>query len=143
VAQEELKLDDLSLSTAEALTAAVVADGTLAAIYMGLAPDESTGQLQDTLFFTSRPLDMPDRMPAPLPTLMPTPLPTATVTPTPGPSPTPTVVFSTEVSEETGPLTPYIASGPLTGLILGLMPAGLLVLVVFLIGIRWVRASRS
>jgi hypothetical protein len=144
LAQEELKMDGLVLSTAEALTAAIASDGSLAAIYMGQISDEASEQLQDTLFFASRPLDLPDTMPTPLPTLMPTPLPTATVTPTPGPLPTPTVVFSTELNnEQMSPLMPIVGSSRWGGLVVGLIPAALLVLLVFLVGIWLVRAGRN
>jgi hypothetical protein len=141
--QEELIMGDLALSRPGALTAAVAADDSLAAIYTGLVPDKVSGQLQDRLSFASRPLDAPEIVPTPLPTLIPTPLPTATSTPTPGPSPTPPVAFSTGASEATGLLTPFFARVPQAGVVFGLIPAGLLVLIVFLIGLRSVRADRK
>jgi hypothetical protein len=141
--QEELIMGDQALSRPGALTAAVAADGSLAAIYTGLVPDKVSGLLQDRLSFASRPLDAPEIVPTPLPTLIPTPLPTATSTPTPGPSPTPPVAFSTGAGEATGLLTPFFARIPQAGVVFGLIPAGLLVLIVFLIGLRSVRADRK
>jgi hypothetical protein len=113
-----------------ALSAAIAADGSLGVVY-GLAAEENS------LFFTSRPLEWPSILPTPLPTWTPTPPSTPTATATPTPEPTPTVAIPTEVPITNGPL----GNGNLD-IALSIVPAGLLVMVAFLLGIRAVRGRR-
>jgi hypothetical protein len=143
VSQDQLDLNDKALSTAESLTIATDADRNLTVIYTGLVSEIVDGELQDMMFFSDRPLEMPETTPVPLPTLTPTPLPTPTVTPTPGPSPTPTIVFSDEVTAgeaDGSSILPAIFTRE--PLLFGLVPAVLLVLIVFLVGVQ-IRAVRG
>jgi hypothetical protein len=143
VSQDQLDLNDKALSTAESLTIATDADRNLTVIYTGLVSEIVDGELQDMMFFSDRPLEMPETTPVPLLTLTPTPLPTPTVTPTPGPSPTPTIVFSNEVTAgETDGSSILPAIFTREPLLFGLVPAVLLVLIVFLVGVQ-IRAIRG
>jgi hypothetical protein len=124
------ELADDADSDVYALSAAIAADGSLAVVY-GVAAGANS------LYYTSRPLEWPDVLPTPLPTWTPTPPSTPTATPTSTPEPTPTVVLPTQVPTGSGPL----GNGNLD-IALSIIPAGLLVVVAFLLGIRAVRGRR-
>ncbi|MCA9921105.1 MAG: exo-alpha-sialidase [Anaerolineales bacterium] len=133
---------DLGLTAvgADAITAVQVPDGALGIIYSTLLMDTETAALEDYLIYTSRSLADPEFEPTPLPTLTPTPLPTATLTPTPAPSPTPTVAIPQFGSEQPGfALGPISANSSSGGIILGVLPAVLIVGLVFAVGFWLVR----
>jgi hypothetical protein len=127
---EEAILTVAGVSEVYALAAAIAADGSLAVVYGAKAEENN-------LFFTSRPLEWPSILPTPLPTWTPTPPSTPTATATPTPQPTPTVALPTEVPAPGGPL-----GGGNLDIALSFIPAGLLVMVAFLVGIRAVRGRR-
>jgi hypothetical protein len=127
--EEAVLSSDLS-SEVYALTAAVAADGKLAVVY-GTTAEESS------LFYTSRALEWPTILPTPLPTWTPTMPPPPTATATPTVQPTPTVPLPTEVPVTNGPL-----GGGTMDIALSFIPAGLLVVVAFILGIRAVRGRR-
>jgi hypothetical protein len=74
--------------------------------------------------------------------LTPTPLPELTFTPTPQPLPTPTISFPTDIDDGEGLPLSLDAGSPLTGPLLGILPAGLLVIIVFFIGVRFLRGDK-
>jgi hypothetical protein len=132
-ADESLAPGKGTLAEIQALAAAVSPRGELAAL-MGGPAVESPGTV---LFAAGRLLDLPAAAATPLPALTATPPPPATATPTPQPTPTPTVAFST--GSQNNPVLPG-GSGPLSGAIIGIIPAGLIVLVALFVGIRLLRS---
>lgn len=125
------------------LVAAVMAPGgNLGVIYDSLIQDEESEQLQQNLSYTNRSMRLSGATPTPLPTLTPTPEPSPTNTPTPGVTPTPTPTFSRDVDQgaslELGPLN---TNNNVTRLVISLLPVALIVLGVFIIGVRAVRTK--
>jgi hypothetical protein len=116
------------------LATALLPDGRLGLVYVGQITDAETQAQVDTLFFTSRPLEDP-------PTGPPLALPTATVTSLPTEMPTP---MPTLTSLTTNELDSEIESptGEERGLVSGILPAGLIVLVAFGLGLRAMRSGR-
>ncbi|MCP5100991.1 MAG: exo-alpha-sialidase, partial [Chloroflexi bacterium] len=126
---------------ADALTAVQAPDGNLGVIYGTLLMDEDTAEPEDYLVYTSRMLAETGFEPTPLPTLTPTPIPTGTPTPLPEPEPTPTVSLppidnNPDSSFSVGPISSTTSSG---GILLGALPAALFVVVVFGIGLYFVK----
>jgi hypothetical protein len=116
------------------LAAAVSPVGEMGTLFSGL---------EGVLYFSSRMLELPAVVPTPLPTLTPTPLPEATPSPTPQPLPTPTVFFPTESGGGSALTLPIDSSGTLFGAIVGIVPAGLIVLVALFVGVRLLRSRGS
>ncbi len=117
----------------------------LLALYAGQIPDENEDEEQsDTLFAMSRSLEIPPELLVPLPTLTPTPMPTTTPEPTASPTPQPTLAFSPD--QERGLVQPI--PGLPTGtdasaslILLAIIPAGVIVIISIIVGIRVVRKS--
>jgi hypothetical protein len=130
---EDLSLKD-SLAINE-LTAAIVPGAGLGLVYSGQILDETTQQLQNSLSFSIRPLGSQSNAAVPtLPpvtTLVPTPTLTPTVARPPSSSPVPTLAVIAEVAP---------ASGQQNALASGILPAGLIVLVGFAVGLLVVRS---
>ena len=125
---------------ADGIAAALLPDETLTVIYSSLVTQLVDDQLYDKLLFTQRQWELPSVTATPLPTLTPTPQATPTATPTPPPSPTPTLAIPTTQEDsqtlQIGPLD----TGSLTGrLLLGIIPAVLIVAIAFAIGLRFRR----
>jgi hypothetical protein len=123
-----------------ALGAAASPASQLVALYAGEIPGdtavvESEGS---SLFSMDRPLEIPPALLAPQPTVMPTPEPTGTPAPTATPQPTPTLVFSTEQEAELIGAIPGLPAES-SQILLGVVPAGLIVLLAFIVGVRIVR----
>jgi hypothetical protein len=138
---ETLTLDrDVSVTGAP-LAVVTNADGALFVGYIGRYVNAETNNEEDALFVTSRSLTYPAEQPTPQPTLTPTPEPSPTPAATATPAPTATASFA--------PLSSTDGSRPLTGtnslvvrLATGIIPALLLVLVIFGVGVWAVRYSR-
>jgi hypothetical protein len=97
---------------------------------------------EDTLYFMWRPFDIPPELIAPLPTLTPTAVPTATAAPAATPQPAPTVAFAREQETSLVDALPVMPGGLGTSATLiafALIPAGLIVLLVILAGLRAAR----
>ncbi|MFN2123804.1 MAG: sialidase family protein [Candidatus Promineifilaceae bacterium] len=100
--------------------------------------EESPGDL----YFMWRPFDIPPEQMAPLPTLTPTPQPTATPEPTATPQPTPTIAFTSEQDNDFISQLPKLPVGKDASaslILLAILPAALIVLLGFLVGIRVLR----
>ena len=89
-----------------------------------------------------RELTLPEVQPTPLPTQTPLPTVNSTVTPTPQASATPTTAFPTDFEAEGQLPLPIDRGSPLTGPLLGIIPAAIVVLLAFFIGIRMLRGDR-
>ena len=86
----------------------------------------------------SRPVTLPEILPTPLPTLTPTPVPSPTPDREEMPDPTPTPDLSAPEPEplQIGPIS---LGGSYGGMIAGAIPAGILVIIAFVVGARYVR----
>lgn len=135
---EELKLGGNEI---EEFAAAATGGGDMHVIFSAYA--SGIGALQDgqTIYHSSRHLELPQVQPTALPTLTPTPPPEATRTPTPAPMPTATTSFPTEAGDEGRLPIPIDASNPLLGPLLGIIPAGIVVLIAFFVGVRLLRGD--
>lgn len=128
--------EDLALhegaTEASAITALAAPDSSIAVVYASLLLDEISGQWGSYFFYTSRSWEAPQVTATSLSPLTPTPVPAATSTPSPTPLPTATLTLS-DLLEENGELqsTSLVTSDPTGGLLLGLLPAILLVVGVF------------
>jgi hypothetical protein len=124
------------------LSAATTTGGKLAVLYTIPTIDPESGVGQNLAYFSSRELEIPAVTPTPLPTVTPTPLPQPSNTPTPQPMPTPTISFPTDIDNGGGLPLSIDSGNPLTGPLLGIIPAGLLVIIVFFIGARILRGDK-
>jgi hypothetical protein len=116
------------------LAAALLPDGRLGLVYIGQVTDAESKAQIDTLFFASRPLEDPMTGPPPaVPTAVVTPVPTEM----PTPMPTPTIFPANAVENEI-----ESPSGGELGLVLGILPAGLIVLLGLVLGIWAMRGGR-
>ena len=132
---------DPGVIEAEGITAVAAPDGRLGVIYANLFLDEISGQLQNALFYTERLWNVA-AVPTPLPTLTPTPQPLPTFTPAPQPSPTPTIGFSTALDADEGfHLGPLSVNDDVDRLLLSVIPALLIIIIVFVIGLRAARSD--
>jgi hypothetical protein len=138
---DTMALDRDVTVTGAPLAVVTSADGDLFVGYVGRYFNEEANDEEDGLFVASRSLTYPAETPTPQPTLTPTPQPSPTPAPTATPSPTATASFA--------PLSSSDGSRPLTGtnsmivrLASGIIPALLLVLVIFVVGVWAVRYSR-
>lgn len=124
----------------ERLTAAAAfANGILISLFSGEAPDPATGQTVAGLFSVQQSVALPEVTPTPLPTPTPPPLLAATTTAVPEPSPTP-FVMSEQESEPPAELSTLDNS--VVRLAASALPALVLILVIFGIGIRAVWLGR-
>ncbi len=89
----------------------------------------------------SRPLELPAVLPTPLPTLTPTPTSPPQPTPTATPLPTPTLDFSGGQADQLQ-VGPVSLPGSWAGLVVGAVPAVMIVLVAFGIGVLLVRGRQ-
>ncbi len=111
----------------------------LVALYAGEIPGEPLENSEGSnLYSMDRMLEIPAELQGPAPTLVPTPVPTGTPAPTATPAATPTVSFST--TRDAG----FIATVPgLPGesgqILLGIIPAGLILLISIFVGVRILR----
>lgn len=108
-------------------------------IYDSQTVDPETEELHYQLMYMEREWNAPDVLPTPWPTLTPRPSPTPTVTPTPAPTPLPTpdVDFSQVNDTDTGFSIGPLSTGSTIGrLLIAIIPSILIVLVVFIIGLR-------
>jgi hypothetical protein len=131
---------DVPFTAEGALGAAASLASQLVALYAGEIPGETTtaSEAGSSLFNMDRPLDIATELLAPLPTLTPTPMPTGTPAPTATPQPTPTLAFSAEQNAGLiGPIAGLPAES--SQILLGVLPAGLIVLLAFVVGIRVIR----
>jgi hypothetical protein len=136
---ETLKLGN---SAIEAFAAAATGGGDMDVVFSAYASGIGAQREGQTIYHSSRHLELPQVQPTPLPTLTPTPLPAATGTPTPAPMPTATTSFPTDASEQGGLPFPIDTSNPLTGPLLGAIPAAVVVLIAFFVGVRLLRGDR-
>jgi len=124
------------------LSAAITTGGKLAVLFTVPTINPESGVGQNSAFFSSRALDIPAVTPTPIPTITSTPVPQPSFTPTPEPLPTPTIPFPTDIDDGEGLPLSIDSGNPLTGPLLGIIPAGLLVIIVFFIGARFLRGDR-
>jgi hypothetical protein len=136
---EALRLGGLEI---EELAVTANSGGNLYVLFSALASALGVNQEEQAIYFAGRTLDLPAAQPTALPTLTPTPLPESTLAPTPEPMPTATTSFPTEQGQEGGLPIPIDTSNPLTGPLLGIIPAAAVVLVAFFIGVRLLRGDR-
>ena len=94
------------------------------------------------LSFSAQQLDIPHAVPTPLPQITPTATPILEATPTPEPTPTSRAVFSPDEDSGSQLPIPVDSSSPLSSFLLGIIPAGLVVLIVFFVGVRVLRRDR-
>lgn len=134
---ENLNFEPDTIREVTRLAATVSPTGKLAVAIVGERLDATGDATENVMMFTERSLELPeDQSPTPLPTLTPTPQGTPTPDVTPGPSPTPTPGF--EASSIEDGVQPGLISrlnlwaGPL----IGALTAGLLIVVVFIVGLR-------
>jgi hypothetical protein len=139
LAGENLRLvgDDI-----QEIAAAVSGGSQLNVIFSTLFAGGEASVERSAMYHSGRQLEVPSLAPTPLPTLTPTPLPQATETPTPVPMPTATTAFPTEADQGNGLSLPVDTSNPLTGPLLGIVPAAVVVLIAFFIAVRLLRRDR-
>jgi hypothetical protein len=122
--------------------AAATGGGDMDVVFSAYASGIGAQPERQTIYHSSRRLELPQVQPTALPTLTPTPAATATMTPTPAPMPTATTSFPTDQSEQGGLPIPIDTSNPLTGPLLGAIPAAIVVLIAFFVGVRLLRGDR-
>jgi len=135
-------LETESVDVERGLSGAVAPSGDLSVIFTGemVGPDEQ--EPLPGLFFSSQQLDLPAIAPTPLPTLTPTATPIPESLATAEPTPTPRAVFSPD-ADQGGPLSlSGDSNNPLSSSLLGIILAGLVVLIVFFVGVRILRRER-
>jgi hypothetical protein len=125
------------------LVALVSSTGNLAVSFSGTTVDPVSGASLDNLFYTSRSLEIPASAPTPLPPLTPTPIVVSTPTPQLQASPSPTAQAGSGTipldqlpSQPDDPVNAWLAS------VVGPIVAGLIILVVFIVGVRGVGLRR-
>ncbi len=126
---------------ADALTAVQDPNGKLGILYSTLLINPVDNKLEDYLLYTSRQLEETGFEPTRLPTLPPTPSPLPTSTPSPAPTATATVALpqvnnNPETGISIGSINSNTQSG---GILLGVLPALLLVVLVFGVGFWFMR----
>jgi hypothetical protein len=126
--------------------AVAIADGDRVGLALAAGPRaplySGEEELGARISLLSRPLDLPEILPTPLPTLTPTPAPApaASVEETvPPPTQTPDLSPAEPTSPQIGPIS---LGGTYGGIIAGAIPAGLLAIVAFVVGVRF-RRRRS
>jgi hypothetical protein len=122
--------------------AATTGGGDMDVVFSAFASGIGAQQEGQTIYHSSRHLDLPQAQPTALPTLTPTPRPAATSTPTPAPMPTATTSFPTEADQEGVFTLPANMSNPVIGPLLGAIPAAIVVLIAFFVGVRLLRGDR-
>jgi hypothetical protein len=117
--------------------------GQLVALFAGNVAGDSEGEGGESILTSMfRPLALPEELPAPLSTLTPTPGPSPTPEPTTTPVPTPTLVFSSEQEQGLVAGVPGLPAGldvTASQVLLGIVPAGLIVLLTLIVGMRIAR----
>lgn len=140
VTGEGLDLD--ALGNIGSVSAAVGSGGDLDVLISGQMVESEDEIPRSGLFFTNHRLDLPEVLPTPLPSLTPTATPLSLPVSTRAPTPTPTVFFPRDSDQNGTLLLPIDADDPFTGSLLGIIPAGIVVVVVFFIGVRILRRDR-
>ncbi|MEM7116211.1 MAG: hypothetical protein AAF614_27490 [Chloroflexota bacterium] len=142
--QDERWLPEAKISVADhdgIFGGSIEENGRLLALYETLLINEAN-DTERNLFFANREIVLPEILPTPLPNVTPTPAETAVVDTIPTPEPTATIVFPSEAPESASPLPGLPATNnSFVRLALGIIPAGLIVVVAFFIGIRAMRIS--
>lgn len=133
---EELELSETMIG-ADALSAVRLPENQLGVLYGTLLIDPETADLEDNLIYTSRVLDDAAIESTPIPTLTPTALPTATATAVPTMAPTATVDLNP--TPGAGNQANTGSSGGPNGILVGVIPAVIIVGIVFSIGLWWSR----
>jgi hypothetical protein len=141
--QSEVGLEHTTGDSAS-IAAVFAPEGRLSVLLSGPSPENEGDEIQYDLFNSDRPVELPAVIPTPLPTATPTPLPTPTATATPALTPTPTPDFS-DVPEQGGalPLGFIDTNDSVVGTVVSLLPAALLVFLVFGVAALMVRRVRS
>ena len=139
---EEESLDVEGVNTLGSLAGAIAPGGDLALIFSGGISDLDESDVHSEIFFSSRQLELPQFVPTPLPQLTPTPTQMPDATPTAQASPTPQIDFSSNADQGGQLPLPVDSDNPLSSSLLGIIPAGLVVLVVFFVGVRILRRER-
>ena len=140
--QEGAPLDlGLQAVGADALTAVQDPAGNLGVLYSTLLLNTDGNEPEDYLLYTSRQLEETGFEPTRLPTLTPTLLPPPTSTPIPAPTATATVTLpqinnNPETGISVGPIDSNTQTG---GILLGVLPAILLVVIVFGAGFWFIK----
>lgn len=124
-----------SLLDANTVSAVAAPDGNLSVLYGYVAVDVENNRLLGRLRHTNRDWAVPLVTATPLPPLTPTPVPDPTETPVPTPAPTATIELVTTAVEEPSPLSGF------NPLIVSVGLAALLVIVVFVFGLRATRSQ--
>ena len=114
--------------------AAAATNQQLGFAYLSLPSDNDN----PIIAFSQRPINLPEVLPTPLPTLLPTATPTSLPTATPLPEPTPTLIFPTEAQSDRGLSLP-LPDDRLASSLTGIIPALLLIIIAFIIGIYTLR----
>ncbi|MBK8900836.1 MAG: exo-alpha-sialidase [Anaerolineaceae bacterium] len=139
--EADIELDE-EMIDADGLAAAMGPDGLLAVILSSLVTEAESGRVYNGLFSSNRQWEQSESVATPVPTLTPTPQVTPTETPPPGPSPTPTVIIPMSQDDRPALQIGPIDTGTPTGLlILGVLPAALIVIIATAIALR-IRRNR-
>ncbi len=140
LAQESFVFDTEVLQNVDLLAAAVSPGGNFVVIMGGQRAAAEGDALENAMIFVNRDLDLPDVEPTPFPS--PTPAATETPAPTevPPPSPTPTVDLSSVGGAGDGPPGILSQLDIWAGPVIGIAAAGLIVILVFLLGVRQIRS---
>ncbi|MCP4356686.1 MAG: hypothetical protein GY796_01550 [Chloroflexi bacterium] len=140
---EQVTMAEMTLET-DSLAAAAVPDGRLAIIYTGLVNDLTTDTLQQQIYYSARLWENADVSLTPLPTLTATPPPTATPLATVEPSPTPeSILLPPDPNLSTGlQIGPLNTNSQIGGLIISVIPAIIIIGIVFIISWRILIRSR-
>ncbi len=126
---ENLELGSLELT---GMNSAASSLGYLGVVFVRQIVSSNNAQVLENLLFVNRPLDFDVIVATPMPTFTPQPGSGEQASPTTIPSPTPTIEFSTDTNGG-GPLE---GLGEYGGLLIGLIPAALVVVLVFSLGKR-------
>jgi hypothetical protein len=137
---EGLEID--TVNSVRGFSGAVAPDGNLGLVLAAGLSGSNEEEFPSGVFFSEHRLELPEVAPTPLPTLTPTPSPTPSPAATAAPIATPTAVFPTEADSGSQLPIPLESNDPLAGSLLGIIPAGLVVLIVFFVGLRMLRRDR-
>jgi hypothetical protein len=124
------------------ISGAIGSGGDLTVIFASETIGDNEQDLMRGMSFSTQQLDIPRTVPTPLPQITPTATPIPEATATPEPTPTARAVFSPDENSGSQLPIPVDSSSPLSSSLLGIIPAGLVVLIVFFVGIRVLRRDR-
>ncbi|MFN2189853.1 MAG: sialidase family protein, partial [Candidatus Promineifilaceae bacterium] len=123
------------------LSGAISPSGAFSVIF-GTETAGEDGEPLAQMSYAVQQLDIPLDVPSPPVLATPTPTPLPEATPTPEPTPTSRAVFSPEQDQGGQLPIPGGNDNPITSSLLGIIPAGIVVLVVFFVGMRVLRRER-